>query len=394
MPFLGREKARGPRLRRSDDEFVVFLQGIPAHCRWQELKDLVRQTALHIRQAVVYDDSHGVPTGLGQIIVKNEDEAWRTYHRLSTNGWDGQSLVVTLARTSSPTKPIAGPTRSPPAMMPSGYVTPPRGQGNPTMPPSPISPESVHSSSPTAYSYPDYGPMMSPMGMPPQQFMPMMTDTMTQPLPCYPSSPLMHCTMYDPPAWAMMPAYPMPPMHPLHETAAEDGTGYQRHPRKQHDHQYIPNTREISIHNLSTSATNVDLKNLLQGAGAVEQCTVTATSDVKTSYGSATMHSTEEARRAVSMFNNMSFMGAQLRVKMARGSHASRGGSWDGTVLGGDYGYWDEMEGLDWAEIDERRSFGATATNNRPVDPCQPLVVDGSGQANKSVGILSTSAPT
>jgi hypothetical protein len=43
----------------------------------------VRQTALHIRQAVVYDDSHGFPTGLGQIIIKNEDEAWRTYRTLS-----------------------------------------------------------------------------------------------------------------------------------------------------------------------------------------------------------------------------------------------------------------------------------------------------------------------
>ncbi|KAJ5601160.1 Nucleotide-binding alpha-beta plait [Penicillium lagena] len=380
MPFLGREKARGPRPRRSDDEFVVFLQGIPAHCRWQELKDLVRQTALHIRQAVVYDDSHGVPTGLGQIIVKNEDEAWRTYHRLSTNGWDGQSLVVTLARTSAPTKPIAGPTRSPSAMMSSGYATPPRGQGNLTMPPSPISPESVHPSSPTTYSYPDYGPMMSPMGMPPQQFMPMMADPMAHPLPGYPPSPLMHCTMFDPPAWAMMPAYPMSPMHPLHETAAEDGTGYERYPRKQHDHQYIPNSRGISIHNLSTSATNVDLKNLLQGAGTVEQCTVTATSDAKTSYGSATMFSADEARRAVSMFNNMSFMGAQLRVKMARTSHASWGGSWDGTVLGGGYGYWDELEGLDWAEIEESGGFGAAATINRTVDPCQPLVVDGSGQ--------------
>lgn len=42
----------------------------------------MRQTALHIRQAVVYDDSHGFPTGLGQIIVKNEDEAWRTYREL------------------------------------------------------------------------------------------------------------------------------------------------------------------------------------------------------------------------------------------------------------------------------------------------------------------------
>ena len=28
MPFLGREKGRSPRSRRSDDEFVVFLQGV------------------------------------------------------------------------------------------------------------------------------------------------------------------------------------------------------------------------------------------------------------------------------------------------------------------------------------------------------------------------------
>lgn len=27
----------------------------------------------------MYDDHHGFPTGLGQIIVKNEEEAWRTY---------------------------------------------------------------------------------------------------------------------------------------------------------------------------------------------------------------------------------------------------------------------------------------------------------------------------
>ena len=135
---------------------------IPAHCRWQELKDLVRQTALHIRQAVVYDDQHGFPTGLGQIIVKNEDEAWRTYRaswnpdsqkladsvlldRLSTNGWEGQSLVVTLARTSSPTRPIAGPTKSPTCVIPpnyvSGYSTPPRSTQNMAVPPSPISPE-------------------------------------------------------------------------------------------------------------------------------------------------------------------------------------------------------------------------------------------------------------
>ncbi|KAF4151120.1 hypothetical protein CNMCM6936_006558 [Aspergillus lentulus] len=142
MPSRDRGRARA---RASDEEFVLFLQGIPAHCRWQELKDMVRQTALHIRQAVVYDDQHGFPTGLGQIIVKNEDEAWRTYHRLSTNGWDGQSLVVTLARTSSPTRPVAGPTKSPSCVIPpayaAGYSTPPRVAQNLAIPPSPISPD-------------------------------------------------------------------------------------------------------------------------------------------------------------------------------------------------------------------------------------------------------------
>lgn len=34
---------------------------------------------MHIRQAVVYDDHHGFPTGLGQIIVKHEEAAWRTF---------------------------------------------------------------------------------------------------------------------------------------------------------------------------------------------------------------------------------------------------------------------------------------------------------------------------
>ncbi|KAK2806245.1 Myelin expression factor 2 [Onygenales sp. PD_10] len=107
---------------------AVFIQ-IPPQCRWQELKDLVRQTALHIRQAVVYDDCHGHPTGLGQIIVKNEDEAWRTYNRLSTNGWNGNTLTVTLSLASAPTKPLAGPTKSPHmGRVPysPGYSSPPR----------------------------------------------------------------------------------------------------------------------------------------------------------------------------------------------------------------------------------------------------------------------------
>lgn len=32
--------------------------------------------------------------------------------KLSATGWDGHPLTVTLARASSPTRPIAGPTKS------------------------------------------------------------------------------------------------------------------------------------------------------------------------------------------------------------------------------------------------------------------------------------------
>ncbi|OQE19065.1 hypothetical protein PENSTE_c016G02548 [Penicillium steckii] len=339
MPFLGREKGRSPKSRRSDDEFVVFLQGIPAHCRWQELKDLVRQTALHIRQAVVYDDSHGFPTGLGQIIVKNEDEAWRTYHRLSTNGWEGQSLVVTLARTSAPTKPIAGPTRSPPAMIHTGFMsgqsTPPQSQDNTNMPPSPISPESVQPASPT-YPYPDYNSMMGSVPFAPQHFMPMMPD----PMQCFPPSPIVHCSMYDAQGWGMMPMYPMSPIQPLPENRMDNHHYHPRKPWNSEANFKMPietrTERTILIQNLNTTSTTSDLTSLLRGAGIVEQCNVTITADTRDTqartHGSAIMQSTDDAKRAVSMLNNLTFMGSRIRVTLDKRPFISRSGSWDGAM--------------------------------------------------------------
>ncbi|KAJ5086132.1 Nucleotide-binding alpha-beta plait [Penicillium argentinense] len=395
MPFLGREKGRSPRARRSDDEFVVFLQGIPAHCRWQELKDLVRQTALHIRQAVVYDDSHGFPTGLGQIIVKNEDEAWRTYHRLSTNGWEGQSLVVTLARTSAPTKPIAGPTRSPPAMIhssfTSGHSTPPRSQGNTAMPPSPISPESTQSTSPP-YSYPEYGSMMGPVPMTPQQFMPMMPD----PMQCFPPSPMMQCSMYDAAGWGMMPMYPVSPIQPLPDTR---GDNHHPHPRKPCSKQTSSSTplsdladRVVLVENLSTASTTADLRSLLQGAGVVEQCNVTVTADADgkqaRTHGSAIMQTIQDAKRTVSTLNNLTFMGSRIRVKLDKPPSISRSGSWDGAMAA----QGDAHPAVDQNSECSECGQGISLSKLRDVN--QPLVVDGSGQQSRSLEMLSTSAPT
>ncbi|CAG7960442.1 unnamed protein product [Penicillium nalgiovense] len=396
MPLLGRDKAR-PRSRRSDDEFVVFLQGIPPHCRWQELKDLVRQTALHIRQAVVYDDSHGFPTGLGQIIVKNEDEAWRTYHRLSTCGWDGQSLVVTLARTSTPTKPIAGPTRSP-AIMPgyiSGHSTPPLVHGNTTMPPSPVSPESSHPTTPP-YPYSEYGVMMVPIPMP-QGFMPMMPDPHAPPMQCFPPSPVMNA-MYEP--WNMMPGYPMSPPHMHHSDNPPQPYQHYHHRGSSvkgtnpSSPSFYPDRRAITIENLNAGTTCADLKTLLQTAGTVQKCSIVSTDSADGNgrlRGLITMQTADEAQCAVTMFNNLSFMGSRIRVKVDRGSHLTRAVSVDG-VLGA-------CAGSDSADSvpgngDTSQSWADEMTAEaHSVDISKPLVIDGSG-LNRSVEVFSTSAPT
>ncbi|EAW08410.1 RNA binding protein [Aspergillus clavatus NRRL 1] len=356
MPSRDRGRAKA---RSSDEEFVLFLQGIPAHCRWQELKDMVRQTALHIRQAVVYDDQHGFPTGLGQIIVKNEDEAWRTYHRLSTNGWDGQSLVVTLARTDSPTRPVAGPTKSPSYVIPptyvAGYSTPPRVTQNLAMPPSPISPDSPLVATAPVYQGPEYGPVLSPMIPPPpphyhhQPYLPIFTEQ----LPTLPHSPALRHSFCDSLAFAMLPTYPLPPLH-HHEASfapvrpnpsttssnssttsnsnSNNNTTRRRNnlpPKPSHNPppglaypRFTPK-RTIFVQNLNPTATSKDLTLFLQDAGTIEQCEMPLSPDTGRCKGFArvTFRTAEEAKRAVALYNAAFFLGGKIRIKIDRSAN-------------------------------------------------------------------------
>ncbi|PLB41472.1 RNA-binding protein [Aspergillus candidus] len=353
-------RGRGTRHRGSEEEFVLFLQGIPAHCRWQELKDMVRQTALHIRQAVVYDDQHGFPTGLGQIIVKNEDEAWRTYHRLSTTGWEGQSLVVTLARTSSPTRPIAGPTKSPRCVIPPSYVaghtTPPRIAQNLAVPASPMSPERpVMSGSPT-FQPSEYGPVLNPMGFAHPPFMPLFADALSQSMAGMPPSPAMRHSFCDPVTFTVFPPYHITPMlHPqgLPENQIRFGGGHSNHigappvlpPKVMYPAYPVPpiyqgrpptatsgppgrypgggGRRTIFIQNISATTDTEDLGDFLREAGTIDQCEMPTDADSGRCKGFArvTFRHGEEAKRAVALFNNGFLKGAKIRVKMDRSLH-------------------------------------------------------------------------
>ncbi|KAL2007949.1 hypothetical protein VTN00DRAFT_7931 [Thermoascus crustaceus] len=356
MTSSPREKSRQGS-RGSEEEFVLFIQGIPAHCRWQELKDLVRQTALHIRQAVVYDDQNGFPTGLGQIIVKNEEEAWRTFQRLSANGWEGHSLTVTLSRTSSPTRPIAGPTKSPSCVATSpyaapGYTTPPG-----VAPTASLSPERpvIHKSTTTAYQSTEYFPVMNPMGMALQHLVPITSDSMSHPVPVIVTgkgpvsmpqpSPVLS-PGFDPTAYGVYP-FPTSPVQPLSDvrtngipTVARTSYSHQHYnyTAQRHnsadaaaDSSYSSPTNQISfsksivIQNLISDATVQNLKDHLRAAGAVEQCEIPE--DRKTGrrkgYATVSFRTTEEAKRAVALFDNSVLKGVRIRMRFDTDSNGA-----------------------------------------------------------------------
>ncbi|KAK1139947.1 hypothetical protein N8T08_011024 [Aspergillus melleus] len=430
------------KTRGSEEEFVLFLQGIPAHCRWQELKDMVRQTALHIRQAVVYDDNHGFPTGLGQIIVKNEDEAWRTYHRLSTNGWEGQSLVVTLARTSSPTRPIAGPTKSPTCVIPpnyvAGYSTPPRVTQNLAVPPSPMTPEPVMSTSPT-YQSPEYGaPMMSPMGLPSQPFLPIFADPLSQTIPGFPPSPVLRPFCDPNLAFAILPPYALSPMpHPLREASINamcmnNGTASSSRPSKPMYRHGVPNRnktnlnpnspifpapggaalgtgyptrptfrRTVFIQNLSATTTKADLESFLQGLNtntSIEQSEVPVDAETGHCKGFArvTFYYAEDAKRAVIRYHNAVFMGAKIRVKIDRSIHGAYSLPSQG-ILPATHGLESATVVAPQTPVDNKKNVspvipletpsnsGARKDSLPKADRCQPLVVNGSGTGRRTV---------
>jgi RNA recognition motif-containing protein len=132
------------------------------------------------------------------------------------------------------------------------------------------------------------------------------------------------------------------------------------------------NYRRIILENLNVSTTGVELEKLLRNAGAVEHIRVT--NNQGQALGLITMRTVEEAQRAVSILNNIVFMGSRIYARF------DRRGSCDNSDADSDFG---------------KESWSGTFTPCKAghVDICKPLVVDGSGLASR-LEVLSTSAPT
>jgi RNA recognition motif-containing protein len=338
MPHSPSENGRGSSSRAGEDEFVLYLQGIPAHCRWQELKDFIRQTASHVRQAVVYDDRHGCSTGLGQIIVKNEDEAWRTYRRLSATGWEGQTLIVTLARASLPTKPIAGPMRSQSGIAQSsylpGYSSSPGLALNPSVPASPISSEPVMS---PMYQTPEALPTMSCRRVAINQYIPVTFDPVLHQLPLsenakqtviasQPPAILSHA--FESGAFEF-PPYQVPVTQPAYEGQShkepaiyyphndpcgynntQDGTSYPDYSLDQRV------SRHLTIRNINPSASYQKLKEHLRTMGVLEQCEMPENYKFqrRKGYSKISFRTEEDAKHAASLLDDSVFMGMKIQV--------------------------------------------------------------------------------
>ncbi|ODH19977.1 hypothetical protein ACO22_06028 [Paracoccidioides brasiliensis] len=402
MPISTRHRDGRRHSRSSDEEYVVFIQGIPPQCRWQELKDLVRQTALHIRQAVVYDDCNGHPTGLGQIIIKNEDEAWRTYHRLSINGWNGNCLTVTLSLASAPTKPIAGPTRSPSTgrvpYTAGGFsnpqrCAPPVSTATSTMPPENLSPPPPYAPSPEYSHFVTntntlcHTPLVS-----------FTTDVLGYQFPViYPSD--IHFPMQ---ASVLGPQFEPSPIgvhrysistciQPLYELYGHIIPRQTCNTNNNNVNILCEDSRmspscSIFIQNLASDTTWQYLKDHLRKAGIVERCDIRE--DRKgggrrsRGYATATFRTKEEARRAITLFDNTYFKGSRIRVRFDR----DNGRSCSFTGNGGSNGNANGSGADSPSHVDRNKNMAESGSTNERGSG------SGSGNGNRDGNVVKTSS--
>lgn len=191
---------------------------------------------------------------------------------------------------------------------------------------------SVIPPSPT-YQSPDYGTMLNPIFLSHQPFMPMFPDPSCPLVPAVPNSPTLQPSLCDPMGYGFIPTFAM--SHQMQQPAVANNTrpnnfstatrkGFynynNRHPQT-YPRQNL--RRGIVIQNLNPATTDQDLYNLLQETVTVEHCEIlpmytsfNANPTRNRATARVTLRSSEEAKRAVTLYNNSSFMRFRIRVKI------------------------------------------------------------------------------
>lgn len=266
--------------------------------------------------------------------LRDADWPGRLSDRLSSTGWEGQSLVVTLSKTRAPTHPIAGPTKGPACFFPSsssssasvsgpamsGYSTPPGSQSQSQSQsqlgiPSPeyATPLAsnqinykrtngrINESRPLISTTPEYTPII---GLPPPPaFIPVFPDT----------------TIADPLyAFAYLPTYSFPePAVPACHMNMNMNVSMNMNMNMNPPHMsgssraFNRPRRTVLVQNLRPTVTHRDLCAVFKDAGVIEKCQIASTDPTVSGSGPGsasaariTYTTPDDAKRAVSLFNN------------------------------------------------------------------------------------------
>ncbi|KIW92295.1 uncharacterized protein Z519_07279 [Cladophialophora bantiana CBS 173.52] len=125
------ERHRPRHLSKDEQHYIILVQDIPRHCRWQELKDMTRSLGgEQSLKAEVFDVGNG--TQMGHCTIKGRSDAVKVYENLCTQGWNGHRVRVKLValEKDGTLRRVEGPKES------NGIVASerPTGLSHPTLP--------------------------------------------------------------------------------------------------------------------------------------------------------------------------------------------------------------------------------------------------------------------
>ncbi|OAG45516.1 hypothetical protein AYO21_00152 [Fonsecaea monophora] len=107
------ERPRPRHSSKDEQHYIILIQDIPRHCRWQELKDMTRSLGgEQSLKAEVFSAGDG--TQLGHCTIKGKADAVKVYENLCRQGWNGQRVRVKLVaqEKDGSLRKIQGPKES------------------------------------------------------------------------------------------------------------------------------------------------------------------------------------------------------------------------------------------------------------------------------------------
>lgn len=235
---------------------------------------------------------------------------------------------------------------------------------------------------------------MNPMGMPPHPFLPMVPDSLGQPMQNYSPSPITHGPMYDVPGWNMMPIYPISPVQPPPNFESKSQP-FQ--PQKQQFYPTEPHTPIEPMHRALPAGVpdlSIDIDHparIRHAAGTDVHFNMRDQADAHEypiqPNGTGFTYGPEENKQSKHGSVQTPTIGTRVGADIYQQSTMSREESWKKTATE----QCTDLHSRQYSHDFERKQDGHGRPKVGPPD--QPLVVDGSSLQKRPAECLSISLP-